>query len=301
MATIRKFTFDLDFEDPEGRARSRSGQAPRTLGEALLGEQAAAALSAARASAPAPEPQPPTPEPEPEPEPQGPTLLYSEEDLEIVREDAFAEGHAAALQDQAAQIERTKAESLNACAKALKQVPPLVTRAHQEIADLAAHVALAVCRKLLPHTAPDYAAREVEGLVRGLLPSLLGQSRLIVRVGPDMAEAVRPLLEKTVEESGFEGRLVVNEDTALSSLDARIEWPDGGAERNTTRLWAEVDALLDRNLPRFSRADALVVPGQEAKPQEAETSPWPDTIDPAAWWVPPAPRDEDTAVPPLHG
>jgi hypothetical protein len=157
-----------------------------------------------------------------------------------------------------------------------------------QVADLAAQVAAEICRKLLPHTSQSYAAQEVAALVKALMPSLAGQSRLLVRVHPDLVGPVRAPLEKVAERSGFEGKLLVVEGENMALSDARVEWPDGGAERNTDRLWEEVDDLIARNIPHFSRDEALELPGD---PKKVDENPWGDA-DESAYWTPPTVRQD---------
>lgn len=270
MASVRKFTFDVDFGAPDSPARPQP--------DAPAAEESVAEAPAAAA------------EPVAE-EPQGPPLIYSEEDLEIAREEAYIAGHTAALEEATTANDRAVADAMTRIAEGLAALPPEIARAGEEIGDLASRVAVEVVRKLLPHTADDYAAREIEALVRGLLPSLIGQPRLTVRVHPRMVDVLRPRLADLAERAGFEGKVLVVKGDDMTPADASVEWTEGGAERNTSRLWNAIDALLDANIPRFSRAEALAVPADDADappPPEPEDI-WPD-IDPPAWYTPPPPR-----------
>lgn len=298
MATVRKFTFDTRFDEAE--------QARPTLGQTLAGDGYGG--PAFQETSPGQQPPPPDPaampdspaEPEPEPEPEdlGPPLVYTEEDMEIAREEAFVAGHTAALDEASVAAEQAASEALGQAAAALKQMAENVETAHAGYGDLAGRVATEICRRLLPETGEEYAAREISALVQALLPNLIGQPRLIARTHPDLRETIQGALGRACEQIGFEGRLTVIPDSAMQLSDCRIEWSDGGAERNTSRLWDEIDALLERNLPLFRRGDALELPEDEAEddtPPEPEAEDvWPEDIDPAAWWTPPAPAATPT-------
>ncbi len=287
MATVRKFTFDTHFDDPH------SGRP--TLGQALAGDGGA---STGRSSMPPPPPEP-EPEPDPEPEDLGPPLVYTEEDMEIAREEAYVAGHTAALDDASVQAENAVAEAMVEAGHALRRLGQGVVEAHEAYGDLAARVAAEICRTLLPVTAEEYALAEISALVRTLLPNLIGQPRLIVRAHPEVRGALHRALTLTAEQAGFEGRLTVIGDETLTLSDCRLEWPDGGAERNTTRLWADIDALLERNVPLFRRGEALEVEEEEPEPEptpEPENV-WPEDVDTAAHyrWVPPSPVPDAAA------
>jgi flagellar assembly protein FliH len=79
--------------------------------------------------------------------------------------------------------------------------------------------------------------------------------RITVRVHPTLVEAVRQQCGRAAEAASFEGKLIVTADAKIAPGDCRVEWGDGGAERDQTRLWAEIDAVVERAL-------ATVVSGQ---------------------------------------
>lgn len=273
MTTVRKFTFDVSFDDlaPDSDSADRAAQ-----------------------PAPEPEPEPAdAPESEGDAEDDTPQPAYTEEDIELAREEGYVAGHTAALDEVAVKNEQALIEAVQRCAAGLEALAPAIERGTEEVSELAAHVAVDVCRKLLPHCAEDYAAGEIIALVRALLPNLVGQPRLLVKVAPALVEPVRRTLVDLPAHTGFEGRILVVEDPALNGSDVRVEWPDGGAERNTTRLWDEIDALIERNIPRFARGEAVEVPEAERANEDAAEDAavpedvWPE-VDPAAYWVPPA-------------
>ena len=237
MATIRKFTFDLDFDAPPPPVRG-AGFDWMDVGD-LDGVEML-----------------PSAEPVYEEPPPPPPPTFSEEEMEAARAEGFVAGRTAALNETAAVSAQAMAEATQAVANGIARLGPAMSRAASEIAELASHVVMEICRKLLPHAAEQFAAQEIEALVGGLLPLLVDQPRLTVRVHPRLADDLRGTLGDLAERIGFEGRLVVIETPNLPPSDTRIEWSEGGAERNTTRLWQAVDEIVERTLPRFTRFDA---------------------------------------------
>lgn len=277
MTSIRKFTFDLRFdEDDNGFAEPNPSpgdvfyaSGPQTAEEPEIEEED-------------------EPELEEQLEPDGPELIYTEEDMEIAREESYVAGHMRALEESQTATQHATAQALQSVKEGLDGITPLLDQRVDELGDLAAHVAAEICSKLLPHTASHYAIDEISGLVRAMMPSLLGQPRLVIRVNPELVGPIRSAVEDVAELSGFEGKIVVIAGEGMGVTDARIEWPDGGAERNTDRLWKEVDALIKRNIPHFSREEALELPDD---PASSDETPWPDIAD-GPHWTPPSPRDD---------
>jgi len=63
-----------------------------------------------------------------------------------------------------------------------------------------------------------------------------------------MAEAVKEKVEGLAERAAFDGKLGVVGDPSLAPGDCRVEWGDGGAERDQSRAWALIDQAVEAAL-----------------------------------------------------
>jgi flagellar assembly protein FliH len=240
MTSIRKFLFDdsFDFDNPHG-----SGPRGRPKAQA---------------------------EPEPAPAPPPPT--FTEEELNATAADAFAQGeaagrqagytqgfsdgHAAGVQEGMAQgVAQTEATVAGVSATALEHIAVSVGQLIQERLDSDVarrdepiHIAMAIARKLMPELARRGGLEEIEALVARCMGELLDEPRLMVRVAPDMSEAVGERLNELARSRGFDTRLIVIPDPGLPPGDCRLEWAEGGAERDSARLLAEIEHCLERLL-----------------------------------------------------
>lgn len=213
------------------------------------------------------------PEPEPEPVPEEPPPpVFSESELMAAQArgyaegeqagrsagygQGFAEGHAAGRND-GMQAGREEMESTVAAriAGALERVAGgvgalLAEREASAAArrDEPVHVALAIVRKLFPELSRRGALTEVEGIVRGCLIELTDEPRLVVRVADDVQDAVREHLDAAIASRGFGAKLMVVGDPSLAPGDCRVEWAEGGAERDTRQLLAEIEQCVGRLL-----------------------------------------------------
>ena len=95
-------------------------------------------------------------------------------------------------------------------------------------------------------------------------------------------------MEALLPRTGFEGKLVYLGDDTMGASDVRLEWADGGAERNCERQWEEIDALIARALQSNttapeksgnspgaaspSLAEASAEPQETKETEETETS-----------------------------
>jgi flagellar assembly protein FliH len=69
-----------------------------------------------------------------------------------------------------------------------------------------------------------------------------------VRANPEMLESVRERAELVSQAVAFDGKLVYAADPRVAFGDCRVEWGDGGAERDLARSWEEIEAVLARAL-----------------------------------------------------
>lgn len=177
-----------------------------------------------------------------------PPPMFSEEELALARDSAFEEGRQAGLAEALEQSERLTAMALTQLSDQMQTVFRQQEEANDANGRNAARVALAVLKKVLPATCEAHAFDEVTRVVEEVVGHILDEPRIIVKVADPLVEAVRERLEAVCEAHGFEGRVVVQADGRLTPGDCRVEWTDGGAERDQARLMQEVEATVERSL-----------------------------------------------------
>jgi flagellar assembly protein FliH len=214
----QKFMFDLDFGPPQAKRQAPSAGEP----EAAMME----------------EPEPDLPPP--------PT--FTEEDLQVVREAAYEEGHRNGMTEANETQQALLAASLERISNALAMLDAAQADANDANQRVAARVAMAVLKKVLPATCEEHAFEEIVRTVQECLPNVLDEPRIIVRVDSSLVDPLRERLEQSAIEHGFEGRVVVQTDARVPMGDCRVEWTDGGAERDQARLIADVEAAVNRAL-----------------------------------------------------
>ena len=92
-----------------------------------------------------------------------------------------------------------------------------------------------LARKIAGRAIERYPLGPVEELAAEAFRHLRGVPHIAVRVPPDLVEDVDRLLGGMARERGFEGRIIVLGDDAMTASDARIEWADGGLVRRGGR------------------------------------------------------------------
>jgi flagellar assembly protein FliH len=67
-----------------------------------------------------------------------------------------------------------------------------------------------------------------------------------VRIGPDIYDEAKHKLEEIARLNGFEGRLTVLADANLLAGDCRIEWAEGGVDRDRAAASAAIEDVVNR-------------------------------------------------------
>lgn len=246
MASVRKFQFDESFDT-----------------EMPYSERKAAENEARRAAE-----APPEPEPEPEPEvPPPPT--FSEAQLEEAKRVAraegvregdgqgfgrgygegmskgMAEGRKAGRGEAEAQIEARFADAAVKVAEGVQALIAAREARNEEFARMPAVLAIAIARKLMPELTRRGGLIEIEGMITSLAAELIDEPRLTIRVEPETADLLRERLAGS-RVLGPDAKVMVIEDPSIAVGDCRVEWADGGAERDTRRLLDDIEAIVSR-------------------------------------------------------
>ncbi len=95
--------------------------------------------------------------------------------------------------------------------------------------DEAAHVALAMARKIAPAALAALPAGDVEIALRQAMHQAIGEPRITLRAAPAVTAILQPRLDDIAHEEGYEGRVLIAADPAMKAGDCRIEWRGGGA------------------------------------------------------------------------
>lgn len=213
-------------------------------------------------------PAPPAPDPLEEEAPLAPT--FTEEQLAAARDEAYRAGLEAGRQEERQSLERSAADSLRSIAVALADTIETIDGKAEEIERASLKAAVDVARKLVPSLSVKQAQVEVESIIGQCLERLREEPRIVVRVADAALDQIKSRLDDLAESRGFEGRIVLLAQPDFQPSEVKVEWADGGAERNLAQIWAGIDATLERALEAApSRARDI----NRAAVAEAESSP----------------------------
>jgi flagellar assembly protein FliH len=114
----------------------------------------------------------------------------------------------------------------------------------------------AIVQKTVPALCKKAPLMELEALIAACLREAFDEPRIVLRVADPDFDAVQRRLGPTTAATGFAGKIVLLSDETLQPGDARIEWAEGGAERDTRRLLRDIDGALARALDALTATAA---------------------------------------------
>jgi flagellar assembly protein FliH len=110
--------------------------------------------------------------------------------------------------------------------------------------DETARVALAMAKKIAPAALAALPAGDVEIALRQAMHQAIAEPRITLRAAPAVTEVLESRLAGIAHEEGYEGRVLIAADPAMTGADCRIEWRGGGAERSEAVIEEALTALI---------------------------------------------------------
>ncbi|NIR76360.1 MAG: hypothetical protein GWO12_14810 [Gemmatimonadetes bacterium] len=193
---------------------------------------------------------------------------FDEEDLEKARAEGFAAGQKAGERAARQAVEQQAAQALNAISARLADVSQAQARASERQTREVARAALTVVRKLFPRLVERHGLGEIEAVVSDCLERLREEPRIVIRVADSLLDEVETRVSALAARAGFDGRIVFLSQEDLQPGDVRVEWADGGAERDSDQLWREIDQVIAHVLGPIE----LATQGAESAAQSSQAS-----------------------------
>lgn len=171
-----------------------------------------------------------------EPEAIEPTFSIAE--LDIAREEARLAGRTEAEHSLAA----SRVRMLELIATGLADASEAAAAVAEARADAVGRIMLSMMVACLPVLCRQHGAGELRALVRAVLPDLMDEPRITVRVHPQMAAAMGA--EIAALDPELADRIELSPLETMPLGDARITWQDGQAIRNAGEARRKLEDAL---------------------------------------------------------
>ena len=172
---------------------------------------------------------------------------YSKEELDaavkMAEEKAYEQGRAEAIGEE----DKKRDLLLEDISRQLTDIFAGLDKKATEVENSALQFAIELVRKILPTLEKERAEVEVKNFMAQNFANFAGQETLSFAFNPATVTLVADSIGKLAEQNDFEGKIAVHKDDTLGPSDCRIEWKNGGVERNVSETLYKVKELLDNN------------------------------------------------------
>ncbi|MHA1525088.1 MAG: hypothetical protein ACTSY1_11925 [Alphaproteobacteria bacterium] len=188
-----------------------------------------------------------------------PAPSWGEAQVEQIRAQAYADGMAqgqAAAQDT---IETQRVAALRAIERQLGVVSGQFAELGSGLEKSAAALAYGIARIVAQDALKADSLAVIEPILARCLNEISSAPRLVIQVHDSLVDGLEKRLGEIVDAAGFAGRVQVAGGAAQPG-DCRIEWPEGGMERQMSTILDDLEnqyrahgVVIEAELP--ARAD----------------------------------------------
>jgi flagellar assembly protein FliH len=195
------------------------------------------------------------------------TIALAEHALKLADAEraAYGRGYANGQKDAKAEADRRIAAALERIAQGIAQANGALRAIETRLECEAVEVAVSVAQKLAPALVAREPFAEIEALARDCFRQLVASPHVAVRLNDGLYAAAREKLDAIARTSGFEGRLVLLAESDIAAGDCRIEWADGGINRDSAKANAAISEAVTRYLSARRKFDGATGNVQEVR------------------------------------
>jgi flagellar assembly protein FliH len=188
-------------------------------------------------------------------------LAVHEANLQEADAAGYRRGFAAAKAEVLAEAEQRSAAALERIAATLEEVTCGLSGVEARLETEAVDVAVAVAKKLAAALIEREPLAEIAALAMDCFRHLVTAPHVVVRVNDAQHASVGKPIEEMVRARGLASHLVVLAEPDIQTGDCRIEWADGGVNRDRSATEAVIDEAVSRYVKaRLTAASTQATP-----------------------------------------
>ena len=152
----------------------------------------------------------------------------------------FAAGHKAGLEEHDAQF----ASLVDLIGNKIEHLLQNAQAFQKQSEEGMRRIALAISRKFLPDFITRNGTQEIEAILSEVMTEMIHEPRLVVRIHESQFDTLNEKINTLATQKAYAGKVVVLADAEIAVGDCRIEWADGGMERNTEATWNQIENVV---------------------------------------------------------
>jgi flagellar assembly protein FliH len=161
---------------------------------------------------------------------------------------ACAAAYERGKQDAIAQAERQAAAALQALADVASAVLTRLDAESAAMREQAARIALVSARKIAGSALDAFGVERAAAAVEQAMDTLRHAPRLVVKLAPETAEALKPRIGAMCEAHAYGGAVLVRAESGLAAGEVVIDWSDGVVTLDPQDTADRINAIVEAAL-----------------------------------------------------
>lgn len=190
-------------------------------------------------------------------------------DAEQARQDSHAQGMREGHEKALSEIEAATKDAINSLTQAAQALFDQRQKLESNLKQEMVHLSYAIASKLASALIRSKPTAEIQALIEDCLSTAAPEPRLVVRVSEDICDHIARKIDSMKSATNFTGDIVLIGEPQLSALDCRVEWPDGGSERNHDLVKHEIEDAVQRFVISDAEQSMPANTGQNVEPETA--------------------------------
>jgi len=195
-----------------------------------------------------------------------PKPTYSQEQLDEAKRLAYEEGLSAGQKAMMEDQQQYMNVLLTQIDQRLVHVMDSSKAIWQRQLEQCQEIALVIARKIMPNYVKEHGLDEIESIVAKIIVEMSREPRLVFRVNEEQFDDANTRINAIAAQAAYAGKIVILGDPELGPSDCRIEWADGGIERDIKTLWQDIDRVM-------AEVQTFEIPAIETPPVSSEPAP----------------------------
>ena len=108
-------------------------------------------------------------------------------------------------------------------------------------------ISLAIAKKVAGDALKNEPYNNIKMVVKECLGLIIDEPKIVIGVSAQFAVGLKQRVDNLrISLQGFNGDIIIEENPNIADYDARVEWKNGFAERNTDAIWKEIEQVILR-------------------------------------------------------
>ncbi len=203
-----------------------------------------------------------------------PKPTFTQEQLDLEKQASFEQGMQAGQKSMMEDQQQYMNALLTKIDQNLTHVVSQGLTQWQDLLSQIQAIALVIMRKVMPNYVEQHGLGEVESIVGKVIAEVSREPRLVFRINEQMFDTISAKINAIAAQQAYAGKIVILGDPLIDVSDCRIEWADGGIERNVQLLWQSIERVMSE----AQSSDAMPsAPSDDSPPSAPEQTQQPTT------------------------